>query len=93
MAKGFLELGVQKGDRVGIWSPNTSEWVLTQYAAAKVGAILVNVNPAYRPHELAHALRLSQVPLIPSMISRFIATLCNSPPMDVATLTILLYNC
>ena len=47
-AVALLGFGVQKGDRVGIWSPNNAEWVLTQFATAKVGAILVNVNPAYR---------------------------------------------
>ena len=46
-------LGVGKGDRVGIWAPNCAEWVLVQYATAKLGAILVNINPAYRTHELA----------------------------------------
>ena len=44
--------GVERGDRVGIWAPNCAEWALVQYATAKVGAILVNVNPAYRTHEL-----------------------------------------
>src|SRR5579862_7024928 len=44
-ARGLLALGVERGDRVGIWSPNCAEWVIAQYAAAKVGAILVNINP------------------------------------------------
>ena len=48
-ARGLLALGVQRGDRVGIWSPNVAEWVITQYAAAKVGAILVNLNPGIPP--------------------------------------------
>ena len=52
-AKALLALGVQRGDRVGIWSPNNAEWTITQYAAAKVGAILVNINPAYRARELS----------------------------------------
>ncbi|UTW54641.1 AMP-binding protein [Kordiimonas sp. SCSIO 12610] len=56
MAAGFLALGFKKGDRVGIWSPNRYEWALTQYATAKVGIILVNVNPAYRISELEYAL-------------------------------------
>ncbi len=56
LAGGFLQLGVQKGDRVGIWSPNRSEWLLTQFATARIGAILVCVNPAYRPYELEYAL-------------------------------------
>jgi fatty-acyl-CoA synthase len=46
-ARALLALGVERGDRVGIWSPNAAEWLITQYAAAKVGAILVNINPAY----------------------------------------------
>ncbi len=59
VAKGLLGLGIEVGDRVGIWSPNCAEWVLIQFATAKVGAILVNINPAYRSAELAHALRQS----------------------------------
>jgi len=50
VAMGLLALGVAKGDRVGIWSPNRAEWTLVQYATAKIGAILVNINPAYRVH-------------------------------------------
>ena len=57
----FLGFGVQKGDRVGIWSPNNVEWVLTQFATAKVGAVLVNINPAYRVAELEYALNQSGV--------------------------------
>ena len=52
IARGLLSLGVEKGDRVGIWSPNCAEWAIVQYAAAKAGAILVNINPAYRLREL-----------------------------------------
>ena len=52
VALGLLDLGVEQGDRVGIWAPNCGEWVLVQYATAKIGAILVNINPAYRTHEL-----------------------------------------
>ena len=55
-AAGLQALGVDQGDRVGIWSPNRSEWLLTQFATARIGAILVNINPAYRLHELAYAL-------------------------------------
>jgi fatty-acyl-CoA synthase len=55
-ALGLLESGVGKGDRVGIWSPNCAEWTFTQYATAKIGAILVNINPAYRTHELKYVL-------------------------------------
>ncbi|MEX0285699.1 MAG: AMP-binding protein [Paracoccaceae bacterium] len=56
LAGGLMRLGVQTGDRVGIWSPNRSEWLLTQFATARIGAILVCVNPAYRPYELEYAL-------------------------------------
>jgi fatty-acyl-CoA synthase len=55
-AAGLLALGLQPGDRIGIWSPNNAEWVITQFAAAKAGLVLVNVNPAYRTHELDYAL-------------------------------------
>ncbi len=61
VARGLLALGIEAGDRVGIWSPNNAEWVTLQYATAKVGAILVNVNPAYRTSELAYALAQSGV--------------------------------
>ncbi|UEA48047.1 AMP-binding protein [Mycobacteroides abscessus] len=61
VARGLMSLGVAAGDRVGIWAPNCAEWVLVQYAAAKIGAILVNINPAYRTHELAYALNQSGV--------------------------------
>jgi fatty-acyl-CoA synthase len=57
VAANFLVLGVKKGDRVGIWDVNTPEWMITQFAAAKIGAILVNVNPLYRAAELEEALR------------------------------------
>ncbi|HEX6356135.1 AMP-binding protein [Actinophytocola sp.] len=56
VAHGLIDLGVEKGDRVGIWSPNCAEWTFTQYATAKIGAILVNINPAYRVHELKYVL-------------------------------------
>jgi fatty-acyl-CoA synthase len=56
VAAGFIKLGLQPGDRVGIWSPNRYEWVLTQFATAKAGLILVNVNPAYRTSELEFVL-------------------------------------
>ena len=59
IARGLLALGVERGDRVGIWSPNCAEWMIAQYAAATAGAILVNINPAYQLRELEHALRLS----------------------------------
>ena len=56
VALGLLGLGVEKGDRVGIWVPNRPEWTIVQYATAKIGAILVNINPAYRVHELEYVL-------------------------------------
>jgi fatty-acyl-CoA synthase len=63
-ARGLLALGVERGDRVGIWSGNAAEWVITQYAAAKVGAILVNINPAYRLRELEYALKQSGISVL-----------------------------
>ena len=56
LASGILALGLDKGDRLGIWSPNRVEWVLTQFATARVGVVLVNINPAYRSGELEYAL-------------------------------------
>ena len=64
LALGLLELGVGKGDRGGIWAPNCAEWTLTQYATAKIGAILVNINPAYRTSELAYVLNQSGTSLL-----------------------------
>jgi len=58
-AKALIACGSNKGDRVGIWSPNRSEWTILQFATAKVGVILVNINPAYRLHELKYALTQS----------------------------------
>ncbi len=58
-ARGLLKMGVTKGERVGIWSPNNAQWCITQLATAKIGAILVNINPSYRTHELAYALKHS----------------------------------
>jgi fatty-acyl-CoA synthase len=63
-ARGLLALGVQQGDRIGIWAPNRYEWVVVQFAAARVGAILVNVNPAYKTDELHYALRQSGVSVL-----------------------------
>ncbi|GAA4250055.1 AMP-binding protein [Dactylosporangium darangshiense] len=64
VARGLLARGVAKGDRVGIWAPNCPEWTILQYATAKIGAILVNINPAYRTHELAYVLDQSGVGLL-----------------------------
>lgn len=59
-AKAFLKLGIERGDRVAIWSINSYEWVVAQLATAKIGAVLVNINPAYRTHELEYVLRKSR---------------------------------
>jgi len=60
LARALMAIGIQKGDRVGIWATNRTEWVLTQFATAKIGAILVNLNIRYRAHELEYALRQSE---------------------------------
>ncbi|HXY91285.1 MAG TPA: AMP-binding protein [Acidimicrobiia bacterium] len=59
VALGLLDLGVATGDRVGLWATNCAEWTLVQFATARIGAILVNINPAYRTHELGYALQQS----------------------------------
>ncbi|MFC5062216.1 AMP-binding protein [Actinomycetospora atypica] len=64
LALGLLDLGIAAGDRVGIWAPNCAQWTLLQYATAKVGAILVNINPAYRTHELEFVLNQSGVRML-----------------------------
>ncbi|MGH3335600.1 MAG: AMP-binding protein [Nocardioides sp.] len=69
VARGLVAAGIEKGDRVGIWAPNCAEWTLIQYATAKIGAILVNVNPAYRTHELAYAVNQSGLSLLVSASS------------------------
>jgi fatty-acyl-CoA synthase len=63
-ARGLLARGVEQGDRVGIWAPNRYEWVVVQYATARIGAILVNVNPAYKATELEYALRKAGVSVL-----------------------------
>jgi fatty-acyl-CoA synthase len=63
-ARGLLAHGVRKGDRVGIWSPNRAEWAIAQFATARIGAILVTINPAYKPAELEHALTKAGVSLL-----------------------------
>ena len=64
LAVGLLRAGVRTGDRVGIWAPNVAEWAFVQYATAKIGAILVTINPAYRTHELEYVLNQSGVALL-----------------------------
>src|SRR5579872_540935 len=59
LAAGLIALGLKPGERIGIWSPNNAEWVLAQFATAKAGLILVNINPAYRVAELEYALNKS----------------------------------
>ena len=59
LAKGLIGAGLERGDRVGLWSPNYAEWTLVQFATAEIGIILVNINPSYRTHELAYALNQS----------------------------------
>ena len=59
LARGLIGAGIEKGDRVGVWAPNCAEWTIAQYATAKVGAILVNVNPSYRTHEFSYAVNQS----------------------------------
>ncbi len=66
VARGLIAAGVAKGDRVGIWAPNCAEWVLLQYGTAKMGAILVNINPAYRSHELGYVLGQAGISLLVS---------------------------
>ncbi len=68
LAAALLSLGLQRGDRVGIWSPNRAEWVLVQFATARIGVILVNINPAYRTAELEYALNKVQVRLLVSAV-------------------------
>src|ERR1700756_5161576 len=63
-ASGLLSLGLEPGDRVGIWAPNCAEWTVAQFATAKAGLILVNINPAYRLSELEHALRAVGCPTL-----------------------------
>ncbi|MBT2364218.1 AMP-binding protein [Streptomyces sp. ISL-10] len=64
LARGLLGSGVAKGDRVGIWAVNCAEWVLVQYATARIGAIMVNINPAYRAHELEYVLNQAGISVL-----------------------------
>ena len=66
LAAGLLKRGIGKGDRVGIWAPNCPEWTLIQFATAKIGAVLVNINPAYRAHELKYVLDQAGIRLLVS---------------------------
>ncbi|MDO9497634.1 MAG: AMP-binding protein, partial [Nocardioides sp.] len=64
LARGLIAAGLEPGDRAGIWAPNCAEWTLTQFAAAKAGVVLVNINPSYRTHELAYAVNQSGLRLL-----------------------------
>jgi len=77
-ARALISIGVNKGDRVAIWAPNCSEWTLTQFATAKIGAILVNINPSYRTHELEYALNQSG--------ARFLVTANNFKSSDYSAM-------
>jgi fatty-acyl-CoA synthase len=66
LARALVAAGVAQGDRVGIWAPNCAEWVLTQYATATVGAVLVNINPSYRTHELEYVLKQAGISFLVS---------------------------
>jgi len=68
LARGLIGAGIATGDRVGVWAPNCAEWTISQYAAAKVGAILVNVNPSYRTHELSYAVNQSGLKMLISAV-------------------------
>jgi fatty-acyl-CoA synthase len=96
LARGLLASGFRKGDRIGIWSTNNVEWLLLQMATARIGAILVNINPAYRPRELAYALQRSEVQglfLIPrfhssdyvAMLLELIPELATAAPGAIAS--------
>jgi fatty-acyl-CoA synthase len=83
-ARGLMACGVLRGDRVGIWSPNHAEWVITQFATAKIGAILVNINPAFRTEELEFALKQSGCSTLiigpPYKTSDYASLLCEICP-------------
>lgn len=93
-AKGLLELGIGPGDRVGIWATNKADWTVTQFATAKIGSILVNINPAYRPHELEYVLNKVGVKCLVtgssfkssnyiSMLQELLPELADSMPRDL----------
>ncbi|HRW18688.1 MAG TPA: AMP-binding protein [Dermatophilaceae bacterium] len=90
LARGLIGKGVVKGDRVGIWAPNCGEWTLVQYATAKIGAILVNINPAYRTHELQYVLNQSGISMLvaaPSFKTSDYAGMIEQVRDEVPTLT------
>ncbi|MTB70946.1 AMP-binding protein [Arsenicicoccus sp. MKL-02] len=69
VAKGLVAAGLERGDRVGIWSPSCPEWTIVQYATAKAGVVLVNINPAYRAHELEYVVKQSGMRMVVSAVS------------------------
>ncbi|MGO4306114.1 AMP-binding protein [Cupriavidus sp. RAF12] len=90
LATGLLARGIERGDRVGIWSPNRVEWLVTQFATARIGAILVNINPAYRQAELEYALNKAGVRMLITAVrfksSDYLATLqALAPELSAAT--------
>ena len=90
LARGLIELGLRPGQRIGIWAPNRIEWVLTMFAAARAGLILVNINPAYRTHELEFALKLvgcRALVFAPSFKSSDYAAMLNSLLPELRTAT------
>jgi fatty-acyl-CoA synthase len=95
VARGLLALGVERGDRIGIWSPNCAEWLILQHAAAKAGAILVNVNPAYKLRELEYALAQSGVSVLVAArsfrSSDYVAMLAELIPRRLPALRTLIY--
>ena len=81
LARGLMGLGFKRGDRIGIWSTNNIEWLLLQMATARMGVILVNINPAYRINELEYALKCSEVNgllAIPQFAAAIIPTCCRN---------------
>ena len=81
LARALMAAGIGKGDRVGIWSPNRWEWVVTQFATARMGAILVNINPAYKTAELEYALKQSGTRLL--LLARHFRTANYVDMLDV----------
>ncbi|MCR4514471.1 AMP-binding protein [Aeromicrobium sp. 50.2.37] len=90
VARGLASLGIEKGDRVGIWAPNCAEWTLVQYATARLGVVLVNVNPAYRAHELGYVIGQSgmrAIVAVPELKGSSFAAMIDEVRPDHPTLT------
>jgi fatty-acyl-CoA synthase len=95
-ARGFMALGIERGDHVAIWATNWPQWVITQFATARIGAVLVNINPAYRPAELEYVLKQSDAKLLVTidrfkssdyvaMIGGLVPELAGSRPCELAS--------